>query len=144
MQIEKTNNKTKLILFQKELNTINIRNPEDIIYFLEYLKFEKREHLLAITLNKKLEIIDIHTINIGHFNINIVHPKNIMHPIINDDANAFMIIHNHPSGDPRPSKSDRFLTQYLQKITRLLDIELIDHLIISELSYFSFKQMALL
>lgn len=116
-----------------------IKETNDL-YKLFSSKMERytQEHLLAIFLNSKNEIITFSTIFIGSANRSIVHPRDIYKEAIKYSAVKLAIIHNHPSGDSTPSKEDILFTRRLINAGKLLQIPLIDHLIIGKKNYYSF------
>lgn len=108
-----------------------------------------REHLVAITLDTKLRPTGFHLIALGSLNECVAHPREILRPCIVSAAYAFVLAHNHPSGDPSPSAADRRLTTTMREASSLMQINLIDHIIIgtpdpARLSFFSFRDAGLL
>jgi len=104
-----------------------------------------REHLVVATLNTKLVPTGYHIVAIGTLTECTAHPREILRPCIVSAAYGFVLFHNHPSGDPSPSQSDRRLTQMLFEACKLMEIRLVDHIIIGSpapdrSSYFSFKE----
>lgn len=97
-----------------------------------------QEHLLAVFLNSKNEIISFSTIFIGSANKSIVHPRDIYKEAIKYSAVKLAIIHNHPSGDSTPSNEDILFTRRLINAGKLLQIPLMEHLIIGHKNYYSF------
>lgn len=122
----------------RELQYIN--NPSSI-FSLYQKRFESvmQEHFIIICLNAKNGIIDEKTIFIGSLSQSIVHPREVFKFIISCSASSFICLHNHPSGDPRPSDNDIEVTKNLIKIANLFGIPLLDHIIVGD-SYFSFKE----
>ncbi|WP_457569489.1 JAB domain-containing protein, partial [Desulfurobacterium sp.] len=106
----------------------------------DHLKYEKVEIFGTVTLNVKGEVINIHNITKGGANFSHISPKEVFHPAIKDLAVAVIFFHNHPSGDPTPSKEDIYITEKLIEAAKLLDIEILDHIIIGRDNFFSFKE----
>ena len=102
------------------------------------MQYLKKEYVRGIYLNTRNQVIHNEIITIGSLDANILHPREIFRPAIERCAFALILVHNHPSGDPTPSPSDRVTTQKLQKVSRILQIPLLDHIIIGENRYFSF------
>ncbi|MCF6311904.1 MAG: DNA repair protein RadC [Verrucomicrobiales bacterium] len=108
------------------------------------------ESLRVILLNTKYHLIQVQEISHGGLNECIAHPREILHAVITHSAYAFILVHNHPSGDPSPSSADRKLTRQLKLASEHLSIEMLDHIIIglpstaSEQAYFSFREMGLM
>ena len=122
-----------------------LQSPESIFLFLKSeLEMKTQEHFLALYLNTKGELIKKETLFIGSLNSSLIHPREIFkHAVINSAA-AIIICHNHPSGDPTPSKQDIDITKLIHKNSLMMDIELLDHIIIGKDRYFSFKEKGLI
>jgi DNA repair protein RadC len=110
----------------------------------EYLKKDflnkKQEHLIAIYLHKNNKIISKRIITIGTNNQTLVSNRDISYYAIKENARALIIAHNHPSNDCYPSFEDKQATRDLQKAIKLLEIELLDHIIVTDNNYYSFKE----
>ncbi len=98
----------------------------------------KQEKLIVLFLNSKNEIITDKTIFIGTQNKSLTHPREIFHYALKYSAIKIILIHNHPSNDPTPSKEDILFTEEIKKAGELLKIPLIDHIIMGETDFFSF------
>jgi DNA repair protein RadC len=103
-----------------------------------------REHFFMITLDSKNRTIGYHTISIGSLSTSVVHPRECLKAALLDSAAAVIFIHNHPSGDPAPSREDRECTNRLVEASKILGIRVLDHIIIGETDYFSFADAGLL
>ena len=101
------------------------------------------EEFWIIALNARLEIINKQMLFRGSVTCCMVHPRDIIRFVCLNNAASFIIAHNHPSGDARPSKGDRKITARLKKIADLIEIPMIDHLVLSKKSYFSFSDKKL-
>lgn len=116
-------------------------NPKIIFeYYQTRLKDIKQEHFYAIYLDSKNKIIDDKLLFIGTINASLVHPRDIFKEAYLLNAASIICIHNHPSGNPVPSKEDMLLTKDLTKIGVLMGIKVIDHIIIGENNYYSFYE----
>lgn len=104
------------------------------------LKDFQQEHLVALYLNTKNEVIHKETIFIGSLNQSIAHPREIFQRAVKVAAAKLIAVHNHPSGNPDPSRNDLELTKRLQGCGELLGIELLDHLIIGQDTYISLRE----
>lgn len=119
---------------------IKVHSPESIFLFLkDQMELKTQEHLLALFLNTKGELLKKETIFIGSLNTSVVHPREIFKRAVSVSAASMVIAHNHPSGDPSPSSQDIEITKRLVKSGRMMDIEVLDHIIIGQNKYFSFK-----
>jgi DNA repair protein RadC len=121
-------------------NILYVNSAEDVfnIYYAK-LKNEKQEKFIVIMLDTKNKIICDKLISVGILDSAIIHPREVFKPAIKNSASKIVIIHNHPSGDPKPSKEDLVITTKIKKAGELLSIELLDHVIIGE-SYWSWRQ----
>jgi DNA repair protein RadC len=105
----------------------------------------EKESLRVVLLDTKLRLMRVEEVSLGSLNECLAHPREILRPIIAHNAYGFILVHNHPSGDPAPSEADRRLTVRISEAARLLQITLFDHLIIGapapgRLPYFSFRE----
>ena len=112
----------------------------------QYLGAVDREHFLVLLLDRKNAPIGLHTVSIGSLTASIVHPREVFKVAILANAAAILCGHNHPSGDPAPSREDRALTQRLVEAGKLLGISVVDHIVIGDgtTAYFSFADQGLL
>ena len=104
-----------------------------------------KEHLAVLLLNTKLRLTGYHIVSVGSLNEAVAHPREIFRPVILAGAYGFVLMHNHPSGDPTPSGADHRMTQKIQEGSKLLEIKLLDHVIVGtpqdgSLPYFSFQK----
>ena len=111
----------------------------------DYLADTDREHFVILMLDQKNQVIGINTVSVGSLTASIVHPREVYKPLILSNAAAVILGHNHPSGDPQPSKEDRAITTRLVEAGKLLGINVLDHLVIgTQGRYFSFADENLL
>ena len=103
----------------------------------------EKEYLHVFGLNTKYQIKGVNLVSVGSLNESIAHPREVFRPLIALAAYAFVLVHNHPSGDPTPSEADRRLTWRIREGASLLQIQMLDHLVIGD-SYFSFRESGLL
>ncbi len=108
------------------------------------LRDQDRERFLALCLNARNELIREVVVSLGSLNASIVHPREVYKPALACSAAALVIVHNHPSGDPAPSREDREVTRVLAEAGRLLDVPLHDHVIVGADAYFSFRDAGFL
>jgi DNA repair protein RadC len=120
-----------------------ILSPEDVFKLIKSkLKDYNKEHFYIIALNTRNYVIS--EISIGTLNSSLVHPREVFAEAIRQRANSIILVHNHPSGDPTPSEDDITITKRLQEAGKLIGIEVLDHIIITKTSYFSFKNKGIL
>ena len=124
---------------------VTINTPKDLAEILmSELKFEKREIVKIVVLNNKNQILKIKDIALGGSNFANASMKDILIEPIKMEAPKFILVHNHPSGDPTPSRQDIIFTESLLENAKLLDIKLLDHLVIGNMNYTSiFTKIAL-
>ena len=128
--------------YQKRLK---ICNPESIyLYLKDKLELKTQEHLIGLFMNTKGELIKKETIFIGSLNMSVIHPREIFKEAVKVSAASIVIAHNHPSGDPSPSEQDIQITKRLHQNGKMMDIEVLDHIIIGQNKYFSFKEHQML
>ncbi|WP_181537678.1 RadC family protein [[Anoxybacillus] calidus] len=118
-----------------------IRSPEDgAKYVMEDMRFLSQEHFVCLYLNTKNQVIHRKTVFIGSLNASIVHPREVFKEAIKRSAASIICAHNHPSGDPTPSREDIEVTKRLAECGRMIGIELLDHLIIGDRKFVSLKE----
>lgn len=122
-----------------------IRMPKDAAeLIMQDMRYLDREHFRAILLNVKNQILDVVTISIGTVNSSLVHPRELFKDAIRTSSSGVILVHNHPSGDPSPSRQDKDLTTRLIEAGKVLGIEILDHIIIGDNRYVSFKETGLM
>jgi DNA repair protein RadC len=117
-----------------------IVRPSDVMKAAPELREAKQEHFVCLYLNARTQLIHKSTISIGTLNATLVHPREVFAPAIEHSASAMILVHNHPSGDPAPSRDDLALTHRLVEAGLIMGIEVIDHIIIGRDSWVSLKQ----
>ena len=105
---------------------------------------EPEEHFCIICLNAKNKIVGVHTISIGTVNATIVHPREVFKAAMLNNASAIICLHNHPSGDPEPSREDIETTRRLVEAGEIMGIKVLDHVIIGGQRYLSMKEKCLM
>lgn len=118
-----------------------IRSPEDCADFcMNDMRFLSQEHFVCIYLNTKNQVLHKQTVFIGSLNASIVHPREVFKEAFRRSAASIICIHNHPSGDPTPSREDIEVTKRLIECGKMIGIDVLDHLIIGEKKYVSLKE----
>ena len=105
---------------------------------LPRLRYEQHEKFLVLLLDSKNQVIRMEQVSEGSVNSSVVHPREVYH------AAAILVAHNHPSGDPKPSQEDKELTRSLNETGIIMGIPLIDHLVIGDGIFFSFREQGYL
>lgn len=120
---------------------VTIRTPEDAAdYLTKELRYLQQEHFVVLYLNTKNEVIHKQSIFIGSLCQAIIHPREIFATAVKRSAFSILILHNHPSGNPTPSKADINVTKRLAECGKIMGIEMLDHIIIGENKYISLKE----
>lgn len=118
-----------------------IRSPQDgANYVMDEMRFLSQEHFVCLYLNTKNQVLHKQTVFIGSLNASIVHPREVFKEAFKRSAASVICVHNHPSGDPTPSREDIDVTKRLTECGKMLGIELLDHLIIGDQKYVSLKE----
>jgi DNA repair protein RadC len=133
------------VALREERQSLTIDSPEAIADLCCEMRFLDRECLRVVLLNAKQHLIQVCTVSQGSVNESLGHPREIFKPVITHSAYSFILVHNHPSGDPAPSDADLRLTRRINEASRILQINLLDHVIIGSPAlghsgYFSFKE----
>jgi DNA repair protein RadC len=132
------------VALREERQSLTIDSPEAIADLCSEMRFLDREWLRVVLLNIKQQLIKVATVSQGSVNESLAHPREFK-PAIVLSAYSFIMVHNHPSGDPSPSEADLRLTRRILDGSRILQLHLVDHVIIGmpapgRSSYFSFKE----
>lgn len=95
---------------------------------------------MVLHLDSKNKVIKDEIVSVGTLNESVIHPREIFKSAIKESANSVILVHNHPSGDPTPSKEDLEITEKLFAAGDLLNIKVLDHVIVGKETYWSFKE----
>ena len=97
-----------------------------------------------LALNSRGHLLSINHISVGTINASLIHPREVFEPAIRHLADHIIIAHNHPSGDPEPTPEDIAITARLSEAARILNIDIVDHVIVTPSKYCSLKEQGLL
>jgi DNA repair protein RadC len=116
-----------------------LRGSGDVYaHFRERLAAEQREVFCAVLLdNKHRKLKDI-VLSLGSLTASIVHPRDVFAPVVREAAAAVVFVHNHPSGDPTPSREDIEITRRLREVGDIMGVRVLDHIVIGKGRYVSF------
>jgi len=133
------------VALREERQSLTIDSPLAIADLCCEMRFLDRELLRVVLLNAKQHLIKVATVSQGSVNESLAHPREVFKPLITHSAYSFILVHNHPSGDPSPSDADMRLTRRILEASRILELHLVDHVIIGAPApgrscYFSFKE----
>lgn len=122
-----------------------VNRPETVAqYFMEGLRHRKTECVMVACMDSKGEMIKETMLSTGSVKMSVISPREIYMEALKSEAVNIILVHNHPSGDPSPSKSDILLTKNVAEMGLKMDIPLLDHIIIGDNRYISFKEAGLL
>jgi len=123
---------------EKEKEEVYINSTADIVKECSNLKDLKKESFVVLCLDGRNRLLRKETVSIGTLNASLVHPREVFKPAIEVSAASVIIVHNHPSGDPEPSREDIKVSNQIVKAGEILGIPVVDHVIIGDRAY-SFK-----
>ena len=122
-----------------------ITNPDDIVQlFMGRMRYYKKEHFMVLLINAKGKILEECEVSIGDLCSTLIHPREVFSQAVKRSAAAVVLIHNHPSGDPSPSREDLETTRRLTEAAQILGINVLDHIIIGDGTYKSLKSEGLM
>ena len=122
------------------LNNIKLNTPNKVFEFYKNKVNRIQEHFYCIYLDSSKKVIEEKLLFIGTANYSLVHPRDVFKEACLLNATGVICVHNHPSGEVKPSKEDILLTNRLVEIGRLMGIKVIDHIIIGDDKYYSFLE----
>jgi DNA repair protein RadC len=123
-----------------------ISSPEAVFRLLgAEMRMLSKESLRVVLLDARHQLMRVQQISLGSLNHSIAHPRDVLEPVIRHAAYGFILVHNHPSGDPSPSESDRMTTQRIREAAGILQVSFLDHVILGEAGpsrsgWFSFRE----
>ncbi|MDL2280768.1 DNA repair protein RadC [Selenomonadales bacterium OttesenSCG-928-I06] len=121
-----------------------IKKPKDIVnLIMPFLRYEPKEHFMAILLSTKKQVLAQVGLFIGNQNSACIDPKEIFKEVLSYNAASIILVHNHPSGDPTPSQEDIEITLNIVKAGQLMHIPINDHIIIGDGTYISFREQGI-
>ena len=129
----------------KAKDSIQYNIPSTIAdYYMERMRHEEQEQMICTMLNTKNQFLGDEVISRGTVNSSLVSPRDLILAAFRHRAVYMILVHNHPSGNPEPSKDDLLFTKRVWEAGALVDIPLLDHIVIGDQQYFSFRQEGLL
>lgn len=126
-------------LFGKQYEVF-LRSPEEVFQYARDIARLKKEHFRGLYLDTRNKLLKDEIISIGTLNTSLAYPRDVFSPALENHAAAVILIHNHPSGDPSPSKDDIELTKRIYQASKILEIDFLDHVIIGDERYVSLKE----
>lgn len=132
---------SKRISETKYHNKICLDHPSTIAdYYMERVRHEHREHLFVCMFDNKCRLIEDAILSVGSVDASIVSPREVFLTALKCRAVHLVLVHNHPSGVPEPSNADDAVTKRIFECGRLMGISLLDHVIIGDQSYYSYRE----
>ncbi len=145
IQIKCIGELSKRIAILSAEKDLNFQDPCTIAnYYMEKMRHEEQEQMVCMMLDTKNQLLGDKIISKGTVNSSLVSPRDLLLTALRYRAVYIILVHNHPSGNPLPSKDDILFTQRIQRVCSLVEIPLLDHLIIGDQKYFSFREEGLL
>lgn len=136
---------SKRIATASARSTLSFNNPVTIAqYYMERLRHEEQEHMICVMLDSKNHLLGEQVLTKGISNATLITPREVYLAALQYHAVNLILVHNHPSGDPTPSKCDLEVTERIFDAGEMLGITLLDHLIIGDHRYISFREQGLL
>jgi len=121
-----------------------IDDPSQLAGLVKPLITQNKEHLFVVALTVGRRLLGVELVAVGGMTALSVKPREIFKPVLEKDGYFFALVHNHPGGEAKPSPEDLNFTRRIQKAGELLGLEMLDHLILGEEGYFSFRENGLL
>ncbi len=134
---------------REQLRDVSLETPELIHnFFGPQLRHLSQEQVMVAVLDSRLRHVATTVVSVGTVNDSSAHPREILRPVITRGAYGFILIHNHPSGDPSPSRADELITRRIVEAAKLMQVCFLDHVIIGRPSpgraaYYSFREAGL-
>lgn len=121
--------------------TISVSDPQTVAdYFTGHMRTLKKEEFWILLVDVKCKMIHKQQISVGTINQSLIHPREVFEPAIRRSARGIIFVHNHPSGDPLPSREDLAVTRRLMEVGQVMGIDVLDHLIIGRHDFYSLRQ----
>ena len=120
-----------------------VKSPADAYNHVRYLEKEPQEVLVVLVLNTRNRIVHTETVYRGNVNTSVIRAGELLRPAVVHRGAGIIMIHNHPSGDPGPSPEDVAVTRAVHEAAKLLDIEVLDHLVVGNRRFVSLKERGL-
>ena len=134
--------RVQLIRDSPTMPEVVIKNANDLYLILkDEVKKWDREKFLSVMLNAQNQIIGVDEVSVGSLTATVVHPREVFKSAILANAAAIILVHNHPSGNLNPSKEDKEVTEKIKKAAEILNINFLDHIIITKNGYTSLSEI---
>ncbi len=129
----------------KAKDRLSFQDPRSVAdYYMEQFRHENVEYIMLLLVDSGMHLIEEHILSKGTVNASLISPREVFIYALQVQAAGIMLLHNHPGGNPIPSDNDLKVTERIRKVGNLTDIPLLDHIIIGDHKYFSFKESKLM
>jgi len=118
----------------------SVSTPDDVFTLMNDMKYLRHEEFRVILLNSKNKVIDVKVISKGILDASLVHPREVFKTAIDSLASSIILVHNHPSGNPTPSRHDIEITDNIVAAGKIMDIDVTDHIVIGDKGYVSMRE----
>lgn len=118
-----------------------VTSPREAVLLLGGLRTARREQVWVLMLDARHRPLGCETVAVGGLNASRLTPRDVLAPVLRCGAAALVVAHNHPSGDPAPSRADRVVTEALRSACALIGVAMLDHLIVAERGHHSFREV---
>jgi DNA repair protein RadC len=130
---------------ESEEEGISLNCPSTVAEYLRpFFRYETKEHFKIVILNAKNKVLNVSNISTGSLTSSVVEPREVFKEALRYSAASIIMAHNHPSGEPQPSRADQALTKRLVKVGKLMSIPVLDHIIIAHDKWLSFREAGLI
>lgn len=116
-----------------------VSSPRDALLLLDDLRTARAERIVALLLDARHRLLGIEVVAVGTLNASRLQPRDVFAPALLSGAAAVLVAHNHPSGEPAPSRADRAVTAALRQAGGVLGVQLLDHLVVARRGHYSFR-----
>lgn len=132
---------SKRIAMTKAEERLDFSMPDSVAgYYMEQLRHCRKEQVILILLDACCRKIRDLTVSVGTVNCSLISPREVVREALENNAVNLILLHNHPSGDPTPSKADLAVTKRVKKACELMDLALLDHIIVGDNTYYSMQE----
>ncbi len=131
----------KRVSSKKAKARLCVEDPESLVQiYMEEMRYLSQEVIKAVYFNTKMELLGDRNLAYGTINQSLISPREVFTSAWELGAYSFILLHNHPSGNPEPSMNDILLTDRLRQAAKLIEIPMLDHIILGDGTYYSFKE----
>jgi DNA repair protein RadC len=118
-----------------------VSSPREAVLLLGGLRLASREQVWVLLLDARHRPISVETVAVGSVNSSRLTPRDVFAPALRAGSSGLVVAHNHPSGDPSPSRADRLVTEALRSAATLIGVPMLDHIIVAARGHHSFREV---